>query len=620
MPRKPIKFELDFMIKDIFPRFTVKQFDDVSFNIKPLNQGLDYDTSNMIGKIFVGVNNDMFMQTTDITVSSDNINVLLDKNMLQKNGRAYAEIELTDEAGTITSSSFIFDIDPKIGEGGMIPGEYEGFVEKYERLISEFKAQINSSIDNSNNLIDKTIKNCNTSVDTKLSTVDSRLNSKVAEVDSKLDTVDRLITAKVSDFERRFSALTSSQQQNSEVIDAREGEVSLKARLDKDIENPKKLYTSIEGTEISVDSLEGYLKDIEILGNTVQDQDNLADIRSVGDKLENQELYEIPVLSTGKNLIKCIDHSISGGDRLYLKVNLNKNTDYRISSNYEGVFEYRVVLCEKQLDSQNRAVEIKQLNVQNERTFNTESNFGELYILFHFGNAYEKYQNNNINIQIEKGTQSTPYEPYVEDKLTILSPVQLEKVGDVADRIICKDGIWGVEKNINSGFIPSSAVWVLQRNNGAINRFACVTAHMPFTDFIRSTNNVISNKFIASVIPGDYIIGCSFGNNDGFVVHANIQDIPTLEDFKNFIGDGVFVKYATTQPTFIPLPHDQQIKLRTFANKTNISFGCEIEPTLKASVPKSLGASVSSNNEQIDILHRELDKIKNLLLQSEVVF
>ena len=49
---------------------------------------------SQIGKIFVGVNNDMFMQTTDITVSSDNINVLLDRNMLQKNGRAYAEIEL----------------------------------------------------------------------------------------------------------------------------------------------------------------------------------------------------------------------------------------------------------------------------------------------------------------------------------------------------------------------------------------------------------------------------------------------------------------------------------------------------------------------------------------------
>ena len=89
MPRKLIDFELDFMIKDIFPRFTVKQFDDVSFNIKPKKQGLDYDTTGMTGKIFIGVNNDMFMQTKNITVSNNNVNILLDRNMLQKNGRAY---------------------------------------------------------------------------------------------------------------------------------------------------------------------------------------------------------------------------------------------------------------------------------------------------------------------------------------------------------------------------------------------------------------------------------------------------------------------------------------------------------------------------------------------------
>ena len=52
------------------------------------------------------------------------------------------------------------------------------------------------------------------------------------------------------------------------------------------------------------------------------------------------------------------------------------------------------------------------------------------------------------NFQIEEGTIATPYEPYIEDKLTILSPVQIEKVGDVRDRIIEKDGVWGVEKNV----------------------------------------------------------------------------------------------------------------------------------------------------------------------------
>ena len=529
MPRKPIKFELDFMIKDIFPRFTVKQFDDVSFNIKPLNQGLDYDTSNMIGKIFVGVNNDMFMQTTDITVSSDNINVLLDKNMLQKNGRAYAEIELTDEAGTITSSSFIFDIDPKIGEGGMIPGEYEGFVEKYERLISEFKAQINSSIDNSNNLIDKTIKNCNTSVDTKLSTVDSKLNSKVAEVDSKLDTVDGLIAAKVSDFERRFSALTSSQQQNSEVIDAREGEVSLKARLDKDIENPKKLYTSIEGTEISVDSLEGYLKDIEILGNTVQDQDNLADIRSVGDKLENQELYEIPVLST--NLIlrqgtaivtpgatpSLDDYSVTNRVLSEL-IKCNPNTYYNIKVTNIQVM---VVLYDS------KKVVTRNIWYSYDLSFSLNEN--EMYARYIF-----KFKDDTtLNISdVYKNIINC--DSYKQNKLTILSPKTLKSYNGTKDRIVCKNNVWVHEENV--------------------------------------TYDAEGNGTVLSI------------------------------------------------PIDTPLPYDQQISLRTFANKTNIHFECEIEPTLKASVPKSLGASVSSNTEQIDILHRELDKIKKLLLQSEVVF
>ena len=517
MPRKPISFELDFMIKDIFPRFTVKQFDDVSFNIKPLNQGLEYDTSNMIGKIYVGVNNDMFMQTTGITVSNDNINVLLDKNMLQKNGRAYAEIELTDEDGTITSSSFIFDIDPKIGEGGMIPGEYEGFVEKYERLISEFKAQINSNISNSNDLVDKAIKNCNTSVDnklntvdtrlntkfsevdnklntvdnrvnakisevdTKLSTVDSRLNSKVSEVDTKLDTVDRLIIAKVSDFEKRFNRLTASQQQDAEVIEAREEEVSLKARLDRDIENPKKLYTAIEGTEISTNSSEGYLKDVEILGNTVQDINNLADIRSVGDKLENQELYEIPVL------------------------------------------------CTNGLDS-------------------SDSN-------------------------------------YKEHKLTILSPIQLEKVGDIADRIICKDGVWGVEKNIGvytiNGEETMNAYAVGLREN------TCVY----YVGVNYSTNNIYTDIHKIPYISSKFnrmVESWSIDKSGLFSFYNTLErmyfnvpiEIDTLSKFKDYIKNTI-IKFKVNNPTFIPLPYDQQIKLRTFANKTNIHFECEIEPTLK---------------------------------------
>ena len=37
MPRKSIKFDLDFSVKDILPKFKVKQYDDVILNITSFN-------------------------------------------------------------------------------------------------------------------------------------------------------------------------------------------------------------------------------------------------------------------------------------------------------------------------------------------------------------------------------------------------------------------------------------------------------------------------------------------------------------------------------------------------------------------------------------------------------
>lgn len=60
------------------------------------------------------------------------------------------------------------------------------------------------------------------------------------------------------------------------------------------------------------------------------------------------------------------------------------------------------------------------------------------------------------------------------------------------------------------------------------------------------------------------------------------------------------------------MPHAQQIKLRTFGNKTNISFLTEIEGTIKADVPKSTQAVVNTHTTQIDSLNNELERVKKL--------
>ena len=272
----------------------------------------------------------------------------------------------------------------------------------------------------------------------------NQINQDTANAIDRLDTAVGNVDNKITEVETRFNTLTASQQQDSEIIDARDGETSLKARLDRDIEKAKEIYMPVEGTYVSTDSSSGYAKDIEMLGNTIQDAENLADIRSVGDKVEGQELYEIPVLITGKNIFDGVwkentamsfsgsnvgqEYTANGQKTSYNYIRVKSNTTYRPSSSNE--FDSRIVEydCNKK--------PIKGYACVNNH-FTTSEN--AKYIKFYVGSK------SSTDVQIEEGIQATPYEPYKQHKLTILSPVQLEKVGDVRDRIIEKDGVWGVE-------------------------------------------------------------------------------------------------------------------------------------------------------------------------------
>ena len=110
-------------------------------------------------------------------------------------------------------------------------------------------------------------------------------------------------------------------------------------------------------------------------------------------------------------------------------------------------------------------------------------------------------------------------------------------------------------------------------------------------------------------------VPCVYGGNQyvSFRVPTNQLETATLDGARKWIDSKQpIIKYVRETPTFIPLPHNQQVKLRTFANKTNISFLTEIEGTIKAQVPKSLGATVNTHTEQINNLNKELDRVKKL--------
>lgn len=507
------------------------------------------------------------------------------------------------------------ELDRKSQEDRRVSNEVERISNENTRKANEKAREKNETsrqniFENKVDEVDKKIIELNTTKDNFVSSVNTKVDTKISELDKSKSDMTNTVTNKIDEVENRFNALTSKQQQDAEVIDARDGETSLKARLDRDIEKAKQVYVNIEGSHISTDSSVGYAKNIEILGNTVQDSENLADIRSVGDKVEGQELYEIPVLSRGKNLLSCglevgsissngLFESNTGRMRTKEYIQIKNTSNYVLSGHncatYWVFYDINYAFISRVYRS---AYNITNALIPNNAHF--------LKLVF------VDITDTLINVQFEEGTQATPYEPYQEDKLTILSPTPLEKVGDVADRIISKDGVWGVEKMYQHNWDNISFTTPIGQFDG--DDF---TEKYNVFRLMKSQYNLIEK----GIYPFSRLDG-SFGENfkpyDGECVWGDntylyfkiLKGKTTLDEFK--AGKSFDFIILSDNPQFIPLPHDQQVKLRTFAGKTNISFLTEIEGTIKAQVPKSLGATVNTHTEQISNLNKELDRVKKL--------
>lgn len=489
---------------------------------------------------------------------------------------------------------------------------FENKVNEVDKKIIEINTTKDNFVSSISTKVDNKISEIDNVKDNFVSSVNTKVDSKISELDTAKSDMTNTVSNKVNEVETRFNALTSSQQQDAEVIDARDGETSLKARLDRDVEKAKQVYVNVEGSHISTDSSVGYLKDVEILGNTIQSASNLADIRSVGDKVEGQELYEIPVLSCGKNLwngtLKNAD--IGSDDGATRPVTGHAiPTDYvKCPGNTNIVISYTPVSSPRWFVVFEYDKDKKYLGHTETQKITTKPN--TRYIKFKIENGA------NIDVKdlmIEVGTVATPYEPHQEDKLTILSPTPLEKVGDVRDRIIEKDGVLGVEKNIETVVLNGSESYSNTKTGENYIRTQTTLKESTLVgDIGIICDKLIYNKDLTYSASGEAISITSSGVLSVSISKGKLNSYDS-DGIKDFITkNNLLLKFQTTQPQFIPLPHDQQVKLRTFANKTNISFGCEIEGTIKAQIPKSLGATVNTHTEQINNLNKELGRVKKL--------
>ena len=350
------------------------------------------------------------------------------------------------------------------------------------------------------------------------------------------------------------------------------------------------IYEEVNSPNPSVsNSIEGSLENIQILGNTVQNPDNLADIKSVGE-LQEDGTYKMSILSCGKNLfnggLESGTYQYNNGVKIsstteirsVRKIKVNPNSNYIISSNKPtgniGVYYY---------DSKENF--IKAVYDDGQKVVTTEDTH---FIAFRFVNL-----DLDRTVQIEEGTVVTPYEPYQGNKCDILLPCQLEKVGDVSDRIYYDDveKALCIEKNIGNITLDITKDWRFLSSNNTIWYPAKHDAKI-WSQSIKS-------------------VACQIDFDSANNIVIVKDGLSSLEEYKNIMP--IYVKYQLATPQKIVLPLSTQIALNSFFGTTHVYMESgEVEGTIKCKVPKSLGATVQSLNNKTDILSDRIEAIEGL--------
>ena len=391
-------------------------------------------------------------------------------------------------------------------------------------------------------------------------------------------------------------------------------------------------YQTLEGKYITIDdSMEGNLEEIEIFGNTVQDENDLDDIQSVGDLYvdengnpildrQGREQYKIDIVSSNSNLnynnkfydkpigtMSIVDNGYkveSNHNQVHLCYNipLNGNTEVTvkakmtgISSNYsnsqavmewwvDGTWGYeRIPFKDGELNYMINNPKITSTSkVLTVRIGIGKSDFDYGYAIF-----------NDISLAYGD-TTNLPFEEPMEQKTTVLLPCQLEKVGDVADKLYWdnKKGRYVVEKNIGVDLLPKPTGRTVETDTyyentqyGAFNNSLQTGSSLSYKNFLSLDNYPYYHYY--NIYDPDKGSGVNIW---GLHVTWRIfkTDVDSLEKFNSLINSDWRIMGVLKNSEIIDTEITSKLKIPTYDGKTYIYVDSEngINPTLKVTIDR----------------------------------
>ena len=183
---------------------------------------------------------------------------------------------------------------------------------------------------------------------------------------------------------------------------------------------------------------------------------------------------------------------------------------------------------------------------------------------------------------INRGDTALPWEPYQSKTAAITLTEPLRGIEDVRDRIMCRDGVWGIERKLINHVLTGE-------ENGKWGSTVNGTWLFMANDKLKSevpdySTNYLCNYFVAgnARVNTDIIGSYIFSNTIRFRVDSSIAS--TEGDFKKWlanryeVNEPVRLIYPLATPTWEPLPADTQAALNAltaYTGRTTITVTAE---------------------------------------------
>ncbi|AWG96522.1 virion structural protein [Clostridium phage CPS2] len=454
---------------------------------------------------------------------------------------------------------------------------------------------------------------------------------KESRIDTTGKTFSKLKERLDSDF-KKLSEFIKNNDTKDEVVQARtattgENFMSLDDRIDHEV---MRLREKIEVTMLEQEdkerhdisnTIEGMSSDMVIKGKTIK-LDN-SEIKSFG-----QEENKISILSSGKNIFNIKNFKISQGsvygymelDKTISKYTLSikeKDADVDITDIYFG-------FSETGIDATLGTNWIIENGKKIKDSLTATSKFLSVY-----PNSKESLEKifKKYNIQLEAGTQTSPYQPYECDKKDIL----LSELGFDEGLRGLNTTVYDELNDIENVVIKRIEKYVFTGNEDiSINDERTETISFRYLNNSHETSWIDTDNLLCSSLPsiGQKIYESDFegtaSDKIGFIFRINKTKLitPDISGFKTWLKNNpTTVYYKLAEPIETPL--NENINVKTFNDKTYVNFENSINGTSSFKVPVNTNKLINDLKfekedlkEKFNNLTTEFEKFKTLMIQT----